>query len=73
MTLFQKKYRIESTRLPSWDYRSRGWYFVTICTNNRRLILGTIVDNEVRLSAIGRIANSELRSLHTHYGNVGCG
>jgi putative transposase len=70
MTLFQNKYRIESTRLQSWDYRSRGWYFVTICTQNRRPILGKIVDNEIQLSPIGLIANSELCDLHTHYGNV---
>jgi len=70
MTLFRNKYRIESTRLQGWDYRSRGWYFVTICTHNQRHILGTIVDNEVRLSAIGRIADVELRAVSTHYENV---
>jgi hypothetical protein len=29
VTLYQDKYRIESARLSDWDYRSRGWYFVT--------------------------------------------
>jgi REP element-mobilizing transposase RayT len=24
-----------SIRLPAWDYRERGAYFVTICTHNR--------------------------------------
>ena len=70
MTLFHNKYRIESTRLQGWDYRWRGWYFVTICTHNRRHILGTIVDNEVHLSAVGRIADVELRAVSTHYENV---
>jgi len=70
MTLFQNKYRIESTRLKDWDYRSRRWYFVTVCTQNRRPILGKIVDNEMQLSPIGLIANSELCALHTHYRNV---
>ena len=70
MTLFQNKYRIESTRLPTWDYRSRGWYFVTICMHNRRHILGTIVENEVRLSPIGKIADAELPAVYMHYENV---
>jgi len=70
MTLFQAKYRIESTRLQDWDYRSRGWYFVTICTQRRRPILGQIVLNEVQLSQIGLIADSELRTPHDHYRNV---
>ena len=70
MTLFQNKYRIESTRLPTWDYRSRGWYFVTICTQSRRHILGTIVEDEVRLSPIGKIADAELRAVYMHYENV---
>ena len=70
MTLFQGKYRIESTRLQDWDYRSRGWYFVTICTQRRRPILGEIARNEVQLSEIGLIADSELRTLQDHYKNV---
>ena len=70
MTLFQAKYRIESTRLQDWDYRSRGWYFVTICTHDRRPILGAVVDTEVHLSPAGFIADSQLRTLHTHYKNV---
>jgi REP element-mobilizing transposase RayT len=70
LTLFQNKYRIESTRLQNWDYGSRGWYFVTICTQNRRPTFGKIVDDEMQLSPIGRIADSELRRLHTHYENV---
>jgi hypothetical protein len=64
MTLFQAKGRIESTRLQDWDYRSRGWYFVTICTQRRRTILGQIIQNEIQRSQLGLIADSELRTLH---------
>jgi hypothetical protein len=34
-TKYKNKYRIESARLPGWDYRTPGWYFVTICTQDR--------------------------------------
>jgi hypothetical protein len=37
--LFKKKYRIQSSRLPYWDYANAGWYFVTICTKNREHFL----------------------------------
>jgi REP element-mobilizing transposase RayT len=68
--LYRGKYRIESVRLRDWDYRSRGWYFVTICAQNHACIFGEIVDAEVRLSRIGLVAESELQSLHGHYDNV---
>ena len=33
MTRYKSSYRVETARLRDRDYRSRGWYFVTICTN----------------------------------------
>jgi len=56
MTLFRNKYRIESARLPGWDYANPGWYFVTICTRNRELFLSDIVDDSVILKPAGFIA-----------------
>jgi putative transposase len=70
VTLYQNKYRVESTRLRTWDYRARGWYFVTICTQNRAHIFGEVVAREMLLSQAGLIADSELRTLHSHYENV---
>jgi REP element-mobilizing transposase RayT len=59
MTLFNNKYRIESARLPRWDYSSPGYYFVTICTWDRGCLFGEIVDNEMRLNENGRIVHDE--------------
>jgi putative transposase len=70
MTLFQSKYRVESTRFRGWDYSSRGWYFVTICSRDRKCIFGVVREGEVHLSAIGRVVSSELELLPTHYTNV---
>ena len=70
VTLYQDKYRIESARLREWDYRARGWYFVTICTHNRASLFGKVVDQQMQLSYIGRIAASELQILPSHYDNV---
>ena len=59
MTKFKDKYRVESTRLPGWDYASAGWYFVTICTRDRVPFLGDVVDGEMYLSPIGEIVAEE--------------
>jgi len=58
MPLFKGRYRIESSRLPGWDY-TRGWYFVTVCTAQRRHLFGTIVDSAMQLSAPGGIVAEE--------------
>jgi REP element-mobilizing transposase RayT len=70
MSPYLGKYRVEPARLRDWDYRARGWYFVTVCAHNRACIFGEIVHAEVRLSSVGRIAESELRNLPVHYENV---
>ncbi|MBI3742464.1 MAG: transposase [Chloroflexi bacterium] len=59
MTLYKGKYRIESTRLKGWDYSSAGFYFVTICARDRECFFGEVVDEEMRLSPIGKIVADE--------------
>lgn len=59
MTLYKNKYRIESARLKGWDYRTNGFYFVTICTHDRQHFFGDVVNGEMQLSAIGEIVAQE--------------
>lgn len=59
MTLFHNKYRVKSTRLKDWDYASAGWYFVTICTHNKRCFFGDVVDNAMYLSELGEVVANE--------------
>ena len=56
---FRNKYRIESTRLQNWDYQLGAAYFITICTQNKLHYFGEIVDSQMQLSAIGKIAENE--------------
>ena len=53
---FKDKYRISSARLQSWDYSSNGAYFITICTQNREHFFGKIVNQEMQLSELGKLA-----------------
>lgn len=53
----------QSIRLRYRDYQLPGEYFVTLCTADRALVFGDVVDGIVQLSEIGRVANEEwLRS-----------
>ncbi|MBI5017941.1 MAG: transposase [Deltaproteobacteria bacterium] len=61
MVQFQQKYRVESARLPHWDYAGPGWYYVTICTRDRLCHFGNVMDDRVDLSPIGRIVADEWR------------
>ncbi len=59
--LFRNKYRIESTRLQSWDYANEGMYFVTICTKNRKKYFGEIVPSvDTQCMAYQRMVQSEI-------------
>ena len=42
-----------SIRLKEYDYSSAGGYFVTICTNNRAMLFGTVANDEVILNKAG--------------------
>src|SRR3989338_3115843 len=73
--LFKDKYRIESTRLPGWDYASSGFYFVTICTHERAHYFGDVlIDNNgmtsVALSNIGKIARDCWLDISNHFPNA---
>jgi putative transposase len=70
MTLFKDKYRIESARLKGWDYRTPGYYFVTICTKNRQHSFGHVTGGEMHLSAEGEIAARCWREIPSHHTGV---
>jgi REP element-mobilizing transposase RayT len=55
MKKFRNKYRTESNRLPGWDYRNSGAYFVTICTQNRDHFFGECQNGKMTLSTAGMI------------------
>jgi len=59
MTLFKDKYRVESIRLPGYDYSRLGAYFITIVTHNRQCLFGNIVDGEMLLNEFGELVKNE--------------
>jgi REP element-mobilizing transposase RayT len=70
VTLFGNQYRVETARFADWDYRSGGWYFVTICTKGKKCSLGSMIGGEIVLSPAGIIADREISSIAKHNSNV---
>lgn len=48
-----------SIRVPGYDYRNEGSYFVTICTHQRACLFGRVIDGAMRTNNLGAIADEE--------------
>lgn len=59
MKKLYKKYRIDSLRMPEWDYSRNGKYFVTLCVEGMKRILGEVVDQKMVLSDFGKIVEEQ--------------
>jgi putative transposase len=70
MTLYKGKYRVESTRLPNRDYAANGLYFVTICTRDRFCFFGDIINEQMQLSSIGKIAQENWIAIPNHFEHI---
>ena len=67
--------RRKNIRLKGYDYSSDGFYFITICSQNRRKILSEIVGQglapaECILTNIGKIAGEQLLALESRYPTI---
>lgn len=57
------KHDRRSIRLPGYDYRQAGAYFVTVVTHQRECLFGGIADGEMRVDGYGEVVRDEwLRS-----------
>jgi putative transposase len=73
MDKFRNKYRIPSARLQNWDYGSNGAYFITICTKNRVRYFGEIVNGEMKLNDLGKLAEQYWLAIPQHFSFVELG
>lgn len=65
----------KKNRLKNYDYSSEGFYYVTICTANRKKIFSEIVGQglapaEIKLTGIGKIVKEQLFDLEKRYNNI---
>ena len=68
--IFRNKYRIKSIRLSEWDYRNVWYYFITICTKERKHYFGNIKEGGVILSKIWEITQKYRLDIPNHFPHV---
>ncbi|MBC7263420.1 MAG: transposase [Chloroflexi bacterium] len=64
------EHRRRSIRLRGYDYSQAGAYFVTICTQNRECLFGTIADGKMVLNPLGEIAAVCWNAIPVHFRDV---
>ena len=68
--------RRKKNRLLNYDYSQNGAYFITICTENRKCLLSTIVGAIIdrpaypRSTEAGEKVEEAIRGIQVHYQNV---
>jgi len=55
-----------SIRLRGYDYTEPGWYFVTICTIERRCLFGDIVADKMCLNVLGEAVVDAWQAIPQH-------
>ena len=54
-------------RLKLFDYRNEATYFVTICTDEREMVFGEIINGEMHSNEFGKIADEQFKWLANQY------
>lgn len=57
----------KSIRLKNYNYSQSGYYFITICTQNRECLFGDIVDGKMIFYETGKIVEYVWKSLPNHH------
>ena len=65
-----QRHHRRSIRLKGYDDARPGVYFVTICTQGRAYMFGTIMDGEMRLNEAGRMVERWWLELNNKFPNV---
>ena len=60
----------KSIRLKEYDYSQNGYYFITMCTQNREDLFGEIVDGRMVLNRAGEIIKKEWEKLPDRFSNI---
>ncbi len=68
-----QRHHRRSVRLADYDYSQPGAYFVTMVTQGRACLFGDVVNGEMQLSDMGRIAGECWRAVPEHFPNVELG
>jgi putative transposase len=54
-------------RFKNYNYASCGYYYVTICTKGRKYLFGSVKNQKMNLSKLGRITNKYWTDIAEHF------
>ena len=66
----EKRPNRKNGRLKNYDYRSKGVYHVTICTNRRECLFGCIADKQMLLNEKGEVVENAITAIPCYYRDV---
>jgi REP element-mobilizing transposase RayT len=67
----------KNLRLPTWDYSTPGYYFITICTAKKahlfgRCVVGSLHEaSSIYLSRYGTIVDNVIKQIPNHFSHIG--
>jgi len=68
--VFDMNWHRRSLRLKNYDYSKVGYYFITICTQDRLHLFGEIVDGVMVLNVAGEMVYRWHRKLEEKFPNI---
>jgi REP element-mobilizing transposase RayT len=63
-------YHRRSLRLKDYDYSKAGYYFITICTQDRLYLFGEVVDGKMILNDAGKMVERLWYSIRDDFQNI---
>ena len=57
----------KSIRLKNYDYSTNGFYYITVCTQNRECLLGEVVSGNMEFNGAGEMIKNIWGSLPNYY------
>jgi putative transposase len=70
MTYNPEKHHRRSIRLPGYDYSQPGYYFITLCVENRENLFGQVKDEQITLNETGKLIDHCWRMLPSHFSHI---
>lgn len=64
------KHHRRSIRLKKYDYTQSGWYFIIICTEQKRCLFGAIANKQLILNEFGNIASNCWQAIPEHFPKI---
>jgi putative transposase len=59
-----------SIRLKGYDYSQPGWYYITICTQNREILFGNVIEAKMIFNNAGKMIKSIWAEIPKYYPGI---